>query len=92
MLDFKSGFIYKNVEKKIEDGTADELVTTLLKIDKQVFLELMLGDEDSDAFEYYHKLALRRYMHFKNVRDEYKSAQQRLFNSKSNNSKWKHAK
>jgi len=58
MLDLKAGFLYKNVENKCKDGTADQLVTTILKIDKEVFINLMLQDEDSDSYEYYHKLAL----------------------------------
>ena len=39
----------------------------------------MIEDEDSDSFEFYHKQALERYLHFKKIRDEYKTVQQNLY-------------
>ena len=44
-----------------------------------MFLKLVIEDEDSDSFEFYHKQALERYLHFKKIRDEYKTVQQNLY-------------
>jgi sarcosine oxidase delta subunit len=76
MLDLYSGYMYRteNIKNKGDDSeNHSKECTTLMKIEKNVFLQILMSDEGGSTFEHFHKMAITRYIHFKRIRDSISS-------------------